>query len=61
MPPKLKLTPEEKKALRAQKKAQKKIAQIEKKKQLKRDVITREIKYSNATLKKYDKEWKEVR
>lgn len=60
MPPKPTLTPEEKKALKAEKKAQKKLAAQEKKKQLKRDVISREIKYSNVTLKKYEKEWKEV-
>lgn len=60
MPPKLKLTPEEKKAIRIQKKAQKKIAKIEKKKQLKRDILTREIKYSYVSLQKYEKEWKQV-
>lgn len=59
MPPKL--TPEEKKALKAQKKLEKKLAKIEKIKQDKRDALTREIKYSALTMKQHEKEWRQVR
>ncbi|CAH0552582.1 unnamed protein product [Brassicogethes aeneus] len=52
----VKLTPEEKKA----KKAEKKLAAIEKKRQLKRDALEREIKFGDLTLKRHEKEWREM-
>lgn len=58
MPPKL--SPEEKKKLAAQKRALKKQQQIEKKKQLKRDVLTRELQYSDLTVRRHEKEWKKM-
>nr|CAI5850601.1 unnamed protein product [Callosobruchus analis] len=54
------LTPEEKKALKAEKKAEKKRKAAEKKKQLKRDVLTRELKYSEVTYRKHEKEWRQL-
>lgn len=56
MPPKL--TPEEKKAAKAAKKAEKKQQLIEKKKQIKRDQLDREVKYGDLTIKKHEKEWR---
>lgn len=55
-----KLTPEEKKALRLQKKQEKKLKALERKKQLKRDYLLREIKYTSVTVAKYDKEWRQM-
>ncbi|XP_023016452.2 dynein regulatory complex subunit 2 [Leptinotarsa decemlineata] len=58
MPPKL--TPDEKKALKAEKKAEKKLKAIERKKQLKRDKLAREIEYSNLTLRRHEKDWRQM-
>ncbi|KAL1488423.1 hypothetical protein ABEB36_014896 [Hypothenemus hampei] len=58
MPPKL--TPEEKKALRVTKKAEKKKKQIEKKKQVKRDLLERELKYGALTLKRHERDWRQM-
>lgn len=60
MPPKPKLTPEERKALKAAKKAEKKQKLIEKKKQVRRDYLGREVKYGELTLKKHEKEWRQM-
>ncbi|CAH1967116.1 unnamed protein product [Acanthoscelides obtectus] len=54
------VTPEEKKALKAEKKAEKKRKATEKKKQLKRDVLTRELKYSAVTYQRHEKEWRQL-
>ncbi|KAJ8938791.1 hypothetical protein NQ314_011327 [Rhamnusium bicolor] len=54
------LTPEEKKALKAEKKAEKKRLLIEKKKQLKRDVLGRELKYGDITIKRHAKDWRQM-
>lgn len=55
-----KLTPEEKKALRLQKKQEKKLQAIERKKQLKRDYLLREIRYSDQTVRKYEQNWRQM-
>ncbi|XP_018572752.2 coiled-coil domain-containing protein 65-like [Anoplophora glabripennis] len=60
MPPKPKLTPEEKKALKAAKKAEKKLQLIEKKKQIKRDYLDREVKYGELTIKRHEREWRQM-
>ncbi|KAJ8944689.1 hypothetical protein NQ318_015897 [Aromia moschata] len=60
MPPKVKLTPEEKKALKLAKKEEKKRQKIEKAKQLKRDYLGREVKYGDLTLKGHEKEWRQM-
>lgn len=58
MPPKL--TPEERKELKAQKKVEKKRKQVEQKKQLSRDLLAREIQYGALTLKKQEKNWRKM-
>lgn len=55
-----KLTPEEKKLLRAQKKAEKKRAAAERQRQLKFDYLGREVKYGNLTVRRYEKKWKNM-
>lgn len=60
MAPKLQLTPEERKQLRALKKAEKKQRQQEKKKQLKRELLDREIRYGAVTLKRQEKNWRQL-
>ncbi|KAJ8973374.1 hypothetical protein NQ317_007187 [Molorchus minor] len=54
------LTPEEKKALKAAKKEQKKRLKIEADKQLKRDYLGREVKYGQFTIKRHEREWKKM-
>ncbi|KAJ8919046.1 hypothetical protein NQ315_016952 [Exocentrus adspersus] len=51
--------PRRKKALKAAKKAEKKRKLIEKKKQIKRDYLTREVHYGDLTIKKHEKEWRQ--
>ncbi|CAG9766914.1 unnamed protein product [Ceutorhynchus assimilis] len=58
MPPKL--TPEEKKARQANKRAEKKARQIEKRKQLKRDQLERELKYGAVTLRRQEQNWRKM-
>ncbi|XP_030752108.1 dynein regulatory complex subunit 2-like [Sitophilus oryzae] len=60
MPPKQNLTPEERKELKLAKKAEKKLKQIEKKKQLKRDQLERELQYGWVTLRKHDQNWRRM-
>ncbi|ENN76352.1 hypothetical protein YQE_07129, partial [Dendroctonus ponderosae] len=60
MAPKPHLTPEERKELRALKKAEKKQKRQEKKKQLKRELLTREINYGAVTLKRQEKTWRQL-
>ncbi|XP_044262869.1 dynein regulatory complex subunit 2-like [Tribolium madens] len=62
MPPKKHrhLTPEEKRELKKQKKIEKKLRLAEKKKQIKRDHLEREVKYGELTIKKYEKNWREM-
>lgn len=60
MPPKKKLSPEEKKALRAQKKADRKARAEEKKKQLKYDHLERELRYGALTIQRHEKNWKKM-
>lgn len=55
-----KLTPEEKKLLRAQKKAEKKRKAVERARQIKFDHLGREIKYGNLNIVRYEKKWKEL-
>lgn len=55
-----KLTPEEKKLLRAQKKAEKKRQAAERQRQIKFDHLGREIKYGNLTVQRYEKKWKSM-
>ncbi|KAJ8944690.1 hypothetical protein NQ318_015898 [Aromia moschata] len=58
MPPKL--TPEEKKALKAAKKEEKKRQKIEQDKQVNRDYLGREVKYGQLTLKRHKREWRQM-
>ncbi|GJQ74531.1 hypothetical protein Trydic_g21396 [Trypoxylus dichotomus] len=60
MPPKKKLTPEEKKALAAQKKADRKARAEERKKQLKYDQLTRELRYGALNIQRHEKNWKKM-
>lgn len=56
--PKPKLTPEERKRLRIQKRAEKKRLAALKKKQQKIDHLEREVKYGNLTVKRHEKKWR---
>lgn len=58
--PKPKLTPEERKELRRQKKAEKKRLAALKKRQQKVDHLEREVKYGNLTIKRHEKSWREM-
>lgn len=60
MPKKPKLTPEEKKALKAQKAAEKKRLAELKRRQLRHDHLSREIQFGELTRKRYEKKWKEM-
>lgn len=55
-----KLTPEEKKLLRAQKKAEKKRLAAERQRQIKFDYLAREVKYGNLTIQRYEKKWEDL-
>lgn len=55
-----KLTPAEKKALRAKKKAEKKRQAAERARQIKFDHLQREIKYTNLTVQRHEKKWKDL-
>lgn len=56
--PKQKLTPEERKRLRIEKKVEKKRLVALKKKQQKIDHLEREVKYGNLTVKRHEKKWR---
>lgn len=58
--PKPKRTPEERKKLRLAKKAEKKRLAELKKKQIKLDHLSREIKYGDLTIRRHEKKWKEM-
>lgn len=58
--PKPKLTPEERKRLRQEKKAEKKRLAALKKKQQKFDHLEREVKYSGLTLRRHEKNWRRM-
>lgn len=62
MPPKkhLHLSPEERRELKKQKKIERKLRIAEKKKQIKRDHLEREVKYGRLTVQKYEKNWREM-
>ncbi|KAF2879834.1 hypothetical protein ILUMI_26361 [Ignelater luminosus] len=60
MPKKPKLTPEEKKALKAQKAAERKRLAELKRRQLRHDYLSREIQYGELTVKRHEKKWKEM-
>ncbi|RZC38941.1 hypothetical protein BDFB_007695 [Asbolus verrucosus] len=60
MIPKPKLTPEERRELRKQKKLENKLQREEKKRQVKRDSLAREIKYGELTYRMYEKDWKKM-
>ncbi|KAI4458411.1 nyd-sp28 protein [Holotrichia oblita] len=60
MPPKHRLSAEEKKALKAQKKAERKARAEEKKLQLKYDYLHRELKYGELTIQRHEKNWKKM-
>lgn len=55
-----KLTPEEKKLLRAQKRAEKKRQAVERARQIKFDYLGRELKYGNLNIERHEKKWKEL-
>lgn len=58
--PKPKLTPEERKRLRLEKKAEKKKQALLKKRQQKFDHLEREVKYGNLTIKRHEKNWRSM-
>ncbi|XP_068911882.1 dynein regulatory complex subunit 2-like [Tenebrio molitor] len=61
MPPKKKhrhLSPEQRSELKKQKKLERKLRKAEKKKQLKRDHLAREVKYGQLTIQRYEKDWR---
>lgn len=58
--PKPKLTPEERKQLRAQKKAEKKRKAAERARQIKFDYLGREVKYGNLTIQRHEREWRNM-
>lgn len=55
-----KLTPEERKLLRAQKKAEKKRAAAERARKLKFDYLGRETKYGSLTIRRHEKQWRDM-
>lgn len=58
--PKPKLTPEERKLIKQEKKAEKKRLAALKKRQQKFDYLEREVKYSDLTVRKHEKNWRRM-
>ncbi|XP_056633906.1 dynein regulatory complex subunit 2 [Diorhabda sublineata] len=56
----IQLSPEEKAALKAAKRIEKKRLKLEKKKQEQRDVLLRELKFSDVTIGRHEKEWRQM-